>query len=136
VPGSTDEVPPGLNTPAEPSHEFWSHSNDIEVGNDFTEVIREHLQRTDELVVLWTPWSLARPFVTAEVSAAWGLGIPIIQVLDDVTAAELSAKADHLPFLKILDMVQLNDFDTYLEQLQWRIGRVRAGSEGEGSDEA
>ncbi len=36
---------------------------DIEVTDDFEEVILEFLGKADELVVLMTPWALDRPYV-------------------------------------------------------------------------
>lgn len=44
---------------------------DIAVGADFEEDIREFLDQADELVVLFTPWSLERPYVWVEIGAAW-----------------------------------------------------------------
>jgi hypothetical protein len=54
---------------------------DIHVGADFEEDIREFLDRADELVVLFTPWSLERPYVWAEIGAAWIRRIRIVVIL-------------------------------------------------------
>ena len=44
---------------------------DVEVGAEFEEDIRDFLDRADELLVLVTPWSLDRPYIWAEIGAAW-----------------------------------------------------------------
>jgi TIR domain len=103
-------------------------TNDIEVGSDFTEVIRDHLRRADELVVLWTPWAISRPFVIAEIGAAWVRGIRIVQILYGVSASDLASNPDFPAFLKLFDMVQIDDIDTYLDQL---AGRVHQGMQTE-----
>lgn len=93
---------------------------EVEVGADFAEEIREWLVRADELLVLWTPWSLERPFVWAEVGGAWIRRIPIVQVLYGLTASDLQTRPSFPSFLKSRDMVGLNDIDTYLRELDRR----------------
>src|SRR6266516_1746355 len=61
---------------------------EIEVGADFEEDILDFLERAHELVVLLTPWALERPYVWAEIGAAWGGRIPIVALLLGITATE------------------------------------------------
>lgn len=93
----------------------------IAVGEDFEERILEALDRADELLVLLTPWSLKRPYVWAEIGAAWGKRKPIIGVLYGLSPEELSAQAGVPVFLKRRDLVDINKFDSYLAQLQGRV---------------
>jgi hypothetical protein len=58
---------------------------EIEVGSDFEEDILGFLEKAHELVVLLTPWALERPYVWAELGAAWGRRIPIIVLLHGLT---------------------------------------------------
>src|SRR5437762_7452588 len=51
---------------------------EVEVGDDFEEKIITSLDKADELVVLMTPWALERPYVWAELGAAWSRRIPIV----------------------------------------------------------
>jgi len=44
----------------------------VDAGADFEEDILNFLERAHELVVLLTPWTLERPYVWAEIGAAWG----------------------------------------------------------------
>lgn len=94
---------------------------DIDIGADFEEDIRAFLDRADELLVLFTPWSLNRPYVLVEIGAAWLRRIPIVVVLYGLTIAEFQAQPNLPLFLKTRDMVNLNDIDQYFEQLKQRI---------------
>jgi hypothetical protein len=102
----------------------------IDAGSNFAEEIRSNLRRANELVVLWTPWALDRPFILAEVGGAWTRGIPIIQLLYGISAAELTARPGFPIFLKALDMIQLDDLDEYLPQLVQRMRSIDNGSGG------
>ena len=50
---------------------------DIDVGSEFEEGIRNFLDAADEMLVLFTPWAFDRPYVWAEIGAAWIRRIPI-----------------------------------------------------------
>ncbi len=93
---------------------------ELDVGADFEEDILAFLARADELVVLLTPWALERPYVWAELGAAWGRRIPIIGVLHGISVGELQARPGVPVFLKKRDLLPLNDIDTYLAQLRSR----------------
>lgn len=93
----------------------------IDVGADFEEDILSFLEKAHELVVLLTPWALDRPYVWAELGAAWGRRIPIIALLHGLTATELQTKQGIPVLLKKRDLLTLNEIDTYLEQLKKRV---------------
>jgi hypothetical protein len=107
---------------------FLDEAN-IDVGADFEEDIRAFLDKADELLALMTPWSLQRPWVWAEVGAAWLRGIPIVVVLHGVSVNELQAMSSVPVFLKKRDMIRLNDIGQYLEQLSARVAEGRAPDE-------
>ncbi|HEU0080324.1 MAG TPA: toll/interleukin-1 receptor domain-containing protein [Longimicrobiaceae bacterium] len=94
---------------------------EIEVGADFEEEILGFLEKADELVVLLTPWSLERPYVWAELGAAWGRRIPIVALLLGITAAELQSRPGIPILLKKRDLIELNEIDKYLQQLRIRV---------------
>ena len=95
----------------------------IDAGADFEEDILEFLQQAHELVVLLTPWALERPYVWAEIGAAWGRRIPIVALLLGITAAELQIRPGIPVLLKKRDLLELNDIEVYLEQLAARVQR-------------
>jgi hypothetical protein len=64
----------------------------VDAGADFEEDILDFLERAHELVVLLTPWALERPYVWAEIGAAWGRRIPIVALLLGITATELQSR--------------------------------------------
>jgi hypothetical protein len=94
----------------------------IDVGADFEEDILAFLEKADELVVLITPWALERPYVWAELGAAWGRRIPIVGLLHGLSAAELQSRPGVPILLKRRDLIPLNDMDVYLGQLRGRVG--------------
>src|SRR5580704_15529162 len=93
----------------------------VDAGADFEEDILNFLERAHELVVLITPWALDRPYVWAEIGAAWGRRIPIVALLLGLTPTELQTRPGAPVFLKKRDLLLLNDIDIYLEQLSARM---------------
>ncbi len=94
---------------------------EIDAGADFEEDILKFLERAHELVVLLTPWALDRPYVWAEIGAAWGRRIPIVALLLGITPSELQMRPGIPVLLKKRNLLQLNEIEIYLEQLAARI---------------
>ncbi|MBL8470276.1 MAG: toll/interleukin-1 receptor domain-containing protein [Rhodocyclaceae bacterium] len=90
---------------------------DTEIGAEFEEEILAFLQKADELLVLITPWAFERPYVWAEIGAAWLRRIPIVVVLYGVAVHDFQARPNAPVFLKKRDMIRLNDIDRYLDQI-------------------
>lgn len=99
---------------------FLDEAN-IAIGEDFEERILTALDQANELLVLLTPWSLQRAYVWAEIGAAWGRRIPMIGILHGLTPDDLQADPGVPSLLTRRDLVQLNDIDSYLEQLSGRV---------------
>jgi hypothetical protein len=106
---------------AETGAEVFLDEANIKIGDEFDEDIRNFLNVANELVVLFTPWALERPFVWTEIGAAWSRDIPIVIVLHGITISEFIAHAEVPAFLKNRDMIKLNDVDKYFAQLQTRV---------------
>jgi hypothetical protein len=104
---------------------------EIDVGADFEDDILSFLEKADELVVLITPWALERPYVWAELGAAWGRRIPIVGLLLGLSAAELQARPGVPILLKKRDLLPLNEIDVYLGQLRGRTKRNPSGPDEE-----
>jgi hypothetical protein len=94
---------------------------DVDVGAEFEDDIREFLDRAHELLVLITPWALERPYVWAEIGAAWIRRIPIVIVLHGLTRIEFHSQPHAPVFMKKRDVIKLNDIDQYFSQLKTRI---------------
>jgi hypothetical protein len=94
---------------------------DIDVGADFEEDIHAFLKKANELVVLLTPWALERPYVVMEIGAAWIREIPIVVLLQGLTATEVQGHSRMLGLLKRRNLVLLNDIERYLEELRARV---------------
>lgn len=102
---------------------------DIDVGAEFEEDIREFLDKANELLVLLTPWAFERPYVWAEIGAAWIRRIPIVVVLHGLTPKEFQSHPNAPVFLKKRDMISLNDIDQYFDQLERRANNARRRDE-------
>jgi len=105
---------------------FLDEAN-VEVGEDFEESILSFLEQAHELLVLLTPWALDRPYVWAEIGAAWGRRIPIVGILHGMTSTELQSRPGVPIFLKKRDLLDINDIEVYFGQL---TARVNAGASG------
>lgn len=103
---------------------------EVDVGADFEEDILNFLEKADELVVLITPWALNRPYVWAELGAAWGRRIPIVGLLHGLTASNLQSMPGIPILLKKRDLLSLNEIDIYLKQLRERV----RGSQGDSQE--
>lgn len=104
---------------------FLDEAN-ISAGDDFEEKIREALARANELLVLFTPWALKRPYVWAEIGVAWSRKIPIISVLHGLTVDELVTKGEIPVFVKKHDLIDLNHVGDYFAQLKKRVDSSKA----------
>src|SRR5207244_6322496 len=94
---------------------------EIEVGEDFEEAILTFLAKADELVVLMTRWALDRPYVWAELGAAWTRKIPIVILLQGLTPGDLQSRPGIPVFLKKRKLVDINGIADYLTQLRQRV---------------
>jgi len=94
---------------------------DVDVGAEFEESVLQSLEQADELLVLFTPWSLQRPYVWMEIGAAWIRKIPIIVVLLGLTPKDLQMHPNAPVFLKKRDIIVLNEIDQYFEELSGRV---------------
>lgn len=92
-----------------------------DIGSDFEEDILAFLEKAHELVVLMTPWALGRPYVWAEIGAAWGRRIPIVVLLHGMKPGEFLSRPEVPIFLKKRDLLDLNGIEKYLNQLRQRI---------------
>ena len=103
----------------------------IDIGADFEEDIRDFLQQAHELVVLLTPWALERPYIWAEIGVAWGRRIPIVVLLHGMTSEELQSKPNVPLFLKKRNLLDLNEVDSYFNQLRQRVTAEFSKSKGD-----
>lgn len=101
----------------------------IAIADDFPEAIRNHMEEADELLVLLTPWSIHRPWVLVEIGQAFQRRIPIVGVLYGLTETQLRQDVSFPVFLLSRRLLQLNDFDRYLNELRER-NRKDAGARG------
>jgi len=90
---------------------------DIDGGDDIPDTIRMQIKQSREFLVLLTPSSVNRQWVTLEVGAAWGWSrnIRIVPIMCHVDV-------DPIPgMIKAKKAIHLNDFDQYLAELKRRL---------------
>jgi hypothetical protein len=102
------------------AHTFLDRAN-VDIGAEFEDEIRDSLDRAQELLVLFTPWSLDRPYVWMEIGSAWIRKIPVVVVLLGITSDEFLGRPTTPVFLKRHNVVRLNDVQRYLDQLRKRV---------------
>jgi hypothetical protein len=94
---------------------------DIHGGDDIPEEIRRQIKSSRELVVLLTPESVGRQWVTLEVGAAWGWS-----KRTRITVVLYHVSVDPLPgMIKNKKAIPLNDLDQYLIELGQRVRGYR-----------
>jgi hypothetical protein len=99
--------------------------SDIPKGADLKKRIHEELEVNDELIALFTPWSAKRSWVWVEIGAAWSQQKPVVAVFYGMTASDLDESGQGKAILEDLNMIDLNEFQTYIEQL---LARVRSAT--------
>lgn len=100
-------------------------AGEIEYGDDFRRQILDEIGRCDELVVLLTASSIRRPWVAAEIGAMLVRGKRIVAIIYGPSETELQ-DLGVLSLLGTNKLLELNDFDIYVEQLR---GRVEASAD-------
>jgi hypothetical protein len=101
--------------------EVFLDALEIEFGTDFEEEILASLKRANELVVLMTPWAMQRPYVWAELGAAWGRRLPIVVLLHGMSPAEFQSRPEVPVFIKRRNLLDLNSVESYFRELQNRV---------------
>jgi hypothetical protein len=94
---------------------------DVNRGDNFKQVILREITHSSELVALFTPWSAQRSWVWAEVGAAWGQEKRIVAVLYGITVGELEKLSGGKAMLEDINILDLNNFDSYLGELRERV---------------
>ena len=94
---------------------------DIHHGDDFEQKILEAADQCTELVVLLTPWSTSRPYIWLEIGAFWVKRQRIVGLLLGIDAKSLSSDERIPVALKRLDLLDLNDVESYFSQLTERV---------------
>lgn len=96
-------------------------SQKIEHGDDFEEIIIKEAENSTELLVLFTPLASERKYVWLEIGMFLGSRKRVVAALYGVSKADI-AKDQFTPVaLKKIDSVDLNDINSYFDQLKGRV---------------
>ena len=95
---------------------------DIPKGADFKQHIRQEIRRSNEMITLFTPWSAKRSWVWVEIGAAWINKIPVVVVFYGMDASDLEDSGQGKAILEDINILKLNDFESYVNELHQRVG--------------
>jgi hypothetical protein len=95
-------------------------NDDLHKGDDFKHVIRAEVGRSDELVALFTPWSMRRNWVWVEIGAAWVNQKRVVIVLYQVTLDDLDTGGGRA-VLNDLNFVEINEIERYFQEVTARV---------------
>jgi hypothetical protein len=93
---------------------------DISAGDNFKQRVHEEIVKCHELLALFTPWSRRRAWVRHEIGMADVLKKRIVCVFYKVSVADFHGDEDGLGPLDGLNIVEINDLDTYFKALRRR----------------
>jgi len=99
---------------------------DIAHGDDFNIRIRRESSECSELLVLLTPWALKRPFVWIELGALWGKAKRIVVAFHGLNPSQFASRVSTPSFLKVIDMININDIESYFRQLRGRVKEAKS----------
>jgi hypothetical protein len=105
--------------------EIFLDNNDLNKGDDFKRIIRTEVAKSDELVALFTPWSVHRNWVWVEIGAAWVNQKRVVVVLYNVTLGDLDTGGGRA-VLEDLNLVQINEIESYFDEVRIRVERANA----------
>jgi hypothetical protein len=94
---------------------------DIDHGDDFEEEILNAADECQELVVLLTPWSVERRYIWLEIGNFWGRRRRMVGLLHGLTAKEVATNERMPVALKRLNLISLNEVESYFSQLTRRV---------------
>jgi TIR domain len=91
---------------------FLDESN-IDYGDDFEDRIIAAAEKSNELLVLLTPWATSRPYIWVEIGLFLRDRKRIVGVIYGLTAKDVSTDERIPTLLKRLDLVEINKLDGY-----------------------
>jgi hypothetical protein len=103
---------------------FLDQTN-VPKGANFRQIIHKEIAACQELVALFTPWSAKRSWVWIEIGAAWGQEKPVLAAFYGMSVSDLEDSGQGKAILEDINVIDLNDFGTYLSQLAARIKATR-----------
>ena len=94
---------------------------DIAAGDNFRQRAKEEVEKCDELLALFTPWSRRRAWVRHEIGMADIRSKRIVCIFYHVTIADFQADEDGLGPLEDLNVIEINRLGVYFGHLRKRV---------------
>jgi hypothetical protein len=111
--------------------ETFLDAENIDHGDEFDEVIIDEADSSSEMLVLFTPIANERKYVWLEIGMFLSARKRIVAVLYRVSKSEIANDENTPTVLKKIDSVDLNDVESYFEQLSNRVKTWKKENGGE-----
>jgi predicted RNase H-related nuclease YkuK (DUF458 family) len=98
--------------------------NDIEKGDDIESRIFDEMETCNELFALFTPWSVDRNWLWVEIGAARVRKIRIVAAFYAISLSSIEAEKGGVTFLKAKNAVDINELETYFNELEKRVKKA------------
>lgn len=98
---------------------------DISKGDNFKQIIHREIAESQELIVIFTPWSVQRFWVWIELGAAWSQGKRIVAVFYGLKVSDLEERGESKTILEDINILDINDLNKYFDELRKRITGAR-----------
>jgi nucleoside 2-deoxyribosyltransferase len=92
-------------------------------GDEIEGRIFAEMPKCDEVLALFTPWSVDRNWVWVELGAARALGKRVVAVLYEVSLATIEAEKGGTTFLRSRNVVDINEMEAYFQDVSVRAKR-------------
>jgi hypothetical protein len=103
----------------------WLDTRDLPGGGDIREEISKGVNDSQEIIILFSPFSKDSPWVSFEIGAASAKRRYLTPILNNVQYTEIV-------LIQGIKAVELNDFDQYLTELKKRAGKKKGGGKAAG----
>ena len=104
---------------------FLDETNIPKGSPNYKKIIRNEIKESQELIAVFTPWSSLRSWVWIEIGAAWNQEIPILAVFYGMSVSDLDETGQGKAILEDINIININEFNSYIEQLHTRIVEVK-----------
>jgi len=95
--------------------------DDVATGDNFERRIHAEIKKSRELVALFSPWSVHRPWVWVEIGAAWAQNKRRVAVLQGMSVQRFEKILGTRAVFQDIHIIQLNEIDQYLYELLSRV---------------
>lgn len=99
---------------------FFLDTASIATGDDFKRIIKQEMAQSQELIVIFTPWSAHRNWIWIEIGLAMSQDKRFVAVFYGMKLSDLE-EGGGKAVLEDVNIIDINDFDRYFRELKTRV---------------